>query len=136
MTQRFDITGKKAVITGGGSGIGKALAGALSAEGCDVVIIGRRADVLETAASEEEDLHGLQLVAHRINQSYPDSVTIADIMDMLNEPELRSVRKDDVEYALQAAGIMDMMESTEEQVEETVNVVEMTEWLKRRAGIA
>ena len=91
---------------------------------------------LETAASEEEDLHGLQLVAHRINQSYPDSVTIADIMDMLNEPELRSVRKDDVEYALQAAGIMDMMESTEEQVEETVNVVEMTEWLKRRAGIA
>lgn len=52
MTQRFDITGKKAVITGGGSGIGKALAGALSAEGCDVVIIGRRADVLETAASE------------------------------------------------------------------------------------
>jgi NAD(P)-dependent dehydrogenase (short-subunit alcohol dehydrogenase family) len=52
MASRFNISGKKAVVTGGGSGIGKALAGALSAEGCEVTIIGRRAEVLEAVANE------------------------------------------------------------------------------------
>ena len=52
MASRFNISGKKAVVTGGGSGIGKALAGALSAEGCEVTITGRRAEVLEAVANE------------------------------------------------------------------------------------
>lgn len=52
------------------------------------------------------------MLANRINQSYPDSVRIDQIMDMLNEPQLRSLRKDDVTYALQAAGIMDFMETS------------------------
>jgi hypothetical protein len=55
---------------------------------------------------------GLQKLADRINQSYPDSVRIDQIMQMLNEPQLRSINKDDVTYALQAAGIMDFMESS------------------------
>lgn len=69
---------------------------------------------LEAAADEPDEdpmaQAGLQMLAHRINQSHPDSVTIPQIMQMLNEPELRALRKDDVEYALQAAGIMDFME--------------------------
>jgi NADP-dependent 3-hydroxy acid dehydrogenase YdfG len=45
------LAGKTAVVTGGGTGIGAAIALALAAEGCRVVVAGRRMDKLrETAA--------------------------------------------------------------------------------------
>ncbi len=44
--------GKIALVTGGGTGVGRGIAEALSAEGYTVVITGRRAEVLEKAASE------------------------------------------------------------------------------------
>lgn len=40
------------VVSGGGTGIGKAVAARLAADGDQVVVIGRRADVLDTAAKE------------------------------------------------------------------------------------
>ena len=48
----MDISGKKALVTGGGVGIGRAIAAAFRTEGADVAITGRRADVLEKAAAE------------------------------------------------------------------------------------
>ena len=44
--------GKIALVTGGGTGVGRGIAEALSAEGYTVVITGRRAEVLEKAASD------------------------------------------------------------------------------------
>jgi 3-oxoacyl-[acyl-carrier protein] reductase len=45
------------VVTGGGTGIGRAVAARLAADGCRVVIVGRRAGMLEkTAAELNEDL--------------------------------------------------------------------------------
>ncbi|MCW9042281.1 MAG: SDR family oxidoreductase [Pseudopelagicola sp.] len=44
------LKGKHALITGGGTGIGLAIAKALAAEGAHVTITGRRADVLEAQA--------------------------------------------------------------------------------------
>jgi 3-oxoacyl-[acyl-carrier protein] reductase len=41
-----------AVVTGGGTGIGRAIAAQLVSDGVEVVITGRRADVLATAAKE------------------------------------------------------------------------------------
>ncbi len=46
------LTGKTALVTGGGTGLGKAIASGLSAAGADVVIAARRLDVLEAAATE------------------------------------------------------------------------------------
>lgn len=46
------LTGKVAVVTGGGSGIGKGIAAALASEGCTLVIAGRNAERLEKAAAE------------------------------------------------------------------------------------
>jgi 3-oxoacyl-[acyl-carrier protein] reductase len=48
----MDLTKKKALVTGGSEGIGKAIAAALRAEGADVAISGRRRDVLERTAAE------------------------------------------------------------------------------------
>jgi NAD(P)-dependent dehydrogenase (short-subunit alcohol dehydrogenase family) len=53
MTQRgFDVKGRIALVTGGGTGVGKAMSRALSTAGWRVVIAGRRKDVLDKAAAE------------------------------------------------------------------------------------
>jgi 3-oxoacyl-[acyl-carrier protein] reductase len=41
---------RTAVVTGGGTGIGRAVARRLAADGDDVVVVGRRREVLEEAA--------------------------------------------------------------------------------------
>ena len=46
------LDGKIAIVTGGGTGIGKGIANALAGEGCSVVIAARGAERLEQAAAE------------------------------------------------------------------------------------
>ena len=46
------LQGKKAIVTGGSLGIGKAIARELAREGVDVVIVARTKDRLEAAARE------------------------------------------------------------------------------------
>ncbi|HSM09736.1 MAG TPA: SDR family oxidoreductase [Gemmatimonadota bacterium] len=48
----MNFQGTKALVTGGSEGIGRAIAATFIARGADVVITGRRADVLEAAAAE------------------------------------------------------------------------------------
>jgi 3-oxoacyl-[acyl-carrier protein] reductase len=50
----MDLNGTKALVTGGSAGIGRAIAAALHREGCDVVITGRRRELLEATAAELE----------------------------------------------------------------------------------
>ncbi len=52
----FDLTGKKAVVTGGGQGLGKGMALALAQAGADVAIVDIRADTAEQTACEIRDL--------------------------------------------------------------------------------
>lgn len=55
----MDLTGKHAIVTGGGTGIGLAIAQALGGAGAEVTITGRRMEVLEGAASGK--LHALAM---------------------------------------------------------------------------
>jgi peroxisomal trans-2-enoyl-CoA reductase len=50
--------GKVAIVTGGGSGIGKAIASELASLDCSVVIASRDGEKLERAADELRELHG------------------------------------------------------------------------------
>jgi NAD(P)-dependent dehydrogenase (short-subunit alcohol dehydrogenase family) len=48
----LQLNGKRALVTGGSKGIGKAIALQLAREGCDVAIAARNSDELEAAAEE------------------------------------------------------------------------------------
>jgi gluconate 5-dehydrogenase len=50
--EQFSLKGKTALITGGGSGIGKAIASCMVTVGARVIITGRRQDVLEQTCKE------------------------------------------------------------------------------------
>jgi len=50
--ERFALSGKKAVVTGGNQGLGKAFAAALAQAGAEVVIVARDAARNEAAVSE------------------------------------------------------------------------------------
>ena len=52
MTSRFDLSGKVAIVTGGGKGIGRALALGLAGAGAKVVVASRTESELEAVAEE------------------------------------------------------------------------------------
>jgi NAD(P)-dependent dehydrogenase (short-subunit alcohol dehydrogenase family) len=52
----FDLSGRTAVVVGGTSGIGREIALGLAKAGADVVVTGRRADLVDSVAQEVRDL--------------------------------------------------------------------------------
>jgi NAD(P)-dependent dehydrogenase (short-subunit alcohol dehydrogenase family) len=52
------LSGKHALVTGGGSGIGAAIALALARAGAGVTICGRRREPLESTAAQHKNIHG------------------------------------------------------------------------------
>ncbi|KAI1745909.1 short-chain dehydrogenase [Xylaria scruposa] len=56
MSALFRVDGMVAIITGGGTGIGHMMAKALASAGAKVYILGRRASVLEAAASSHPNI--------------------------------------------------------------------------------
>ena len=76
------LEGKIAVVTGGGRGIGEAIAMALAKEGCSVAVSGRTAVHLERVASEIQML-GRESLAVICDISDPESVS--ELFQRVNE---------------------------------------------------
>ena len=58
----LQLQGKRALVTGGSRGIGKAIAIALANEGCDVALLARHADALAATAQEIAGATGRKVV--------------------------------------------------------------------------
>ena len=76
--------GNTILITGGGSGIGEALAHRFHDAGNTVIVAGRRRDALERAIAGRENMHAIELnvesadgitdFAHRLLAEHPGSM--------------------------------------------------------------
>jgi NAD(P)-dependent dehydrogenase (short-subunit alcohol dehydrogenase family) len=69
----FDLTGKVAIVTGGGSGIGRQMAEGLAEMGADLVLCARHLDRCEAAADELRAL-GVSALALRCDVRDPNEV--------------------------------------------------------------
>ena len=55
-TETGTLKGKVAIITGGGTGLGKTMALRMAEEGCDIVVGARRVDAIEETAAQVRDI--------------------------------------------------------------------------------
>ena len=74
----FDLSGRLAVVVGGTSGIGRAIALGLADAGADVVVIGRRAPLVEEVAAEVERRGRRSL---RLTADVSDSAALTRVKD-------------------------------------------------------
>ncbi|GAB3109520.1 SDR family oxidoreductase [Streptomyces calidiresistens] len=67
----IDYTGRTTLVTGAGSGIGKAFVHEFARRGSDVVLVGRRLGRLEALASELGERHGIRATAISLDLAVP-----------------------------------------------------------------
>lgn len=76
----FELDGRVALITGGGTGLGKQFASALSAAGATVILAARRKDKLEATAKELNRQGGN---ARAVSMDVTDSSSMAEAFDQM-----------------------------------------------------
>ena len=75
----FDLSGRAAIVTGGGTGIGRQLAEGLAELGADVVLCARKVERCEAVAAELSEAHGVRAVGLRCDVADPEAVqTLVD----------------------------------------------------------
>lgn len=116
VSERFDIAGKVAIVTGGASGIGRAIALALAESGANVVIADRALDGAEEMAREIESAGGKAIA------------TKTDVTDSKEVEQMvqRTIEKfGKIDILINNAGIIarsSVMDMTEEELDRTFEV--------------
>ena len=85
MSTLFNLSGKKAIITGSSRGIGKATAIRLAEHGAKVVITSRKIDACEEVAKE-------------INDTYGSDTAIALACNISDKDQLEKMHKDSIAW--------------------------------------
>lgn len=75
----FDFSGRTALVTGGASGIGQAIASALSEHGADLILLDRDGDGLKKVAAE------ISQKTNREVQQFPVDVTLRGDLEKVHE---------------------------------------------------
>lgn len=113
MKQVFDVSGKKAVVTGGTKGLGRAMATCLLDNGCDVMLVSRKAEDLSDllALAEEKGVKCLHFAC--------DITDTAAVREMVLAAEEAMGR---IDILINSAGmnIVKMMEDMDDESWDTV----------------
>jgi NAD(P)-dependent dehydrogenase (short-subunit alcohol dehydrogenase family) len=75
------LKGKRILVTGGGTGLGKEMATHYASLGADIVICGRRLNVLEETADEIKSIHDVDVLAQSLDIRSPQDVD--DFIDQI-----------------------------------------------------
>ena len=79
MAVDFGLQGQVAIVTGSTSGIGHAMADALAAQGCNIVMNGLgEMNTIERARAEMAETHGVEVLYHGADMTKP--IEIADMV--------------------------------------------------------
>ncbi|MHC2066741.1 SDR family oxidoreductase [Bremerella sp. T1] len=110
----MSLEGKVALVVGGGSGIGKAIALALAADGAKVAIAGRRFEVLEQVAAESD----AEIHCHSVDVS--DRTSVKGLFEFVGKT------LGELDILVNAAGIniktRSMAEMTPEQWDQVMQI--------------
>jgi NAD(P)-dependent dehydrogenase (short-subunit alcohol dehydrogenase family) len=106
----FRLDGKRALITGGGTGIGFAIADVFVRQGAKVALSGRRSDVLERAAAKLEASHGSGCVIYVQGDVSDVDSARAMVADCI-------LRLGGIELLVNSAGSVDRVTSLESTIE-------------------
>jgi NAD(P)-dependent dehydrogenase (short-subunit alcohol dehydrogenase family) len=77
----LELTGRRAVVTGGSRGIGLAVGRALAAEGADVALVARTEDVLERAAADVARASGRNVIG--VPADTGDDASVATMVELV-----------------------------------------------------
>lgn len=112
----FDLTGEKAIVTGGGQGLGREMALALAEAGADVAVVQRRVEIAEKTAEEIRKL-GRDSIALQVDVSRS-----ADVQQMVGTVKERFGK---IDILINSAGISGkspaFLDVTEEQWDTMLN---------------
>jgi NAD(P)-dependent dehydrogenase (short-subunit alcohol dehydrogenase family) len=80
---QIDVSGRTALVTGGSRGIGRAIAERLGRSGADVIIVARRAEVIEETVSELKGVVAGRIAGYACDVS--DAAAIARVFDTITD---------------------------------------------------
>src|SRR6516164_953714 len=75
------LAGRRILVTGGGTGLGKSMAGRFLELGAEVHICGRRKNVCDETATELMDLHGGRVTSHGLD--IRDALAVDHMIDTI-----------------------------------------------------
>ncbi len=115
IAKTFDLSGRSAVITGGGTGLGKRFAQVLSAAGASVVLCARRTDKLQETAAEINKAGGRALC---VSMDVTDAAQVAAGFDAAEDFGQVSILVNNAGVAAQSV-LLDMEETEWDTVLDT-----------------
>lgn len=129
MQVRFSMEDKVAIVTGGGTGIGRGAALVLAEHGADIVLAGRRAEPLESTAKEVQALGRRSLVV-------PTDVTSAAACQALVEATLGELGRLDTVVNNAGGGLTkSIMKVTDDEWQRSIDLNLSSAWFLSRAAV-